>query len=508
MVGTARWVVGTLPLCFAVGGVARAAVIEFGVGDGVLCDAVNGLEPGDSLVLDAGTYEGPCRIGVSGTEGSPIVVQAADGAAPVISFGGEWSNVVDLDSTAWLTLSGLGIEGGANDIDGIKMHSPSHVVVERCRFAGLAGISISMNDGDSDDVTIRDCTFEDARATTLYVGCHDGSCIASNVDVLRNFVDGVHPWSDEAVGYGIEVKLGSHDVLVQDNVFRDTRGPGIMVYGFEGEGGPNVVERNVCWGSERSAGIEVVGGTAIVRNNVVIENGDGGIWSYDYGGRGLLADISIVNNTAIRNANGGIRVTAWEGLAASLLVANNAAVAAGGAEAFRMPGAGPTMQANVECDEACFVDLAGLDLWPAGPIVDTGAQGDWLPSDDFYAQARDATPDVGAMERTGEANICGPIVNEPRNCWAGGDADADSDSDSDTDTDTDTDSDSDSDTDTDTDSDSDSDTDSDADSDSDAGCSCNAPGASGPALPVGLAILGLATVSLFRRRPHRSRPRA
>ncbi len=485
---------------------AAAEVVDWTVADGAPCDAIGALAAGDELILHEGTYDGPCRIGARGAEGAPIVVRGADGEAmPVLSFAGDWSNVVDLDAASWLELRGIEIQGGANDVDGIKMHGCSHVVIEGCRFEGLGGISISMNDGDHEDVTLRGNTFVDAFATTLYVGCHDGSCVARDVVIERNLIDGVHPWNAYAVGYGLEVKLGSYDVVVRDNVVWDTKGPGIMIYGTQGAG-TNVVERNVCAESEGSAGIEVVGGTTIVRNNVVIGNGDGGIWSYDYGGRGLLSDIWIVNNTAIDNENAGIRVTAWEGIVDGLVVANNASVGGPGA-AFALPGAGPDASANVECDAACFADLAGLDLWPtaAGPLVDAGSTGEWIPADDYLGAVRDAEPDVGAYERTGEANPCGPIERAARDCWGAGDSDTDADTDTDTDADSDTDADADADADSDADADADSDADADADADTDAdssrtdhdGCGCRSIGVPAAA---GLAPLAAALAVVRRRR--------
>src|SRR5262245_14398624 len=47
-----------------------------------LCAAINGLTPGEELVLSPGDYDGPCTIRQGGAPGAPLVIRAADPTQP------------------------------------------------------------------------------------------------------------------------------------------------------------------------------------------------------------------------------------------------------------------------------------------------------------------------------------------------------------------------------------------------------------------------------------------
>ncbi len=388
-------------------GAASADTISVGPSD-AWCDAINGASAGDEVVLAPGDYDQPCSIRVSGSSGSPVVVRSmgsADGMRARMTYSGSSSNIIDLRQIAWVVIRDIDFPHSENDVDGIKIHGSSDVTIEGCHFTDIGGISISANHLSSQRITIRDCRFENLRATALYLGCHNGTdCMATDLRVESNFFSGVHPWSASAVGYAMEIKLNSN-ALIRDNTIYDTRGPCITVYGSDSGGAASIVEGNYVEGSMNDAGINVSGGPAIVRNNVLVGNAHGGIWAQNYGGRGLQQHVWIVDNTLLDNALAGIVTQSWTAGADDVLAFN--AISPRSGTPLLMPDApAGTVMGNVDCSDraSCFVDAAAApyDLMPAagGPLIgaaDTGSEA-WRPTDDFLGTPRGNPSDVGAFE--------------------------------------------------------------------------------------------------------------
>jgi len=148
------------------------------------------------------------------------------------------------------------------------------------------------------------------QSTGLYFGCHDGiACHAVNILIRGNLIHTVQP--GDGVGYGLEIKLNSYATIIENTVY-GSQGPGIEVYGSNRGDPPSLVERNYVEGAQTDAGINVGGGPAIVRNNIVVGNQYNGIWAQDYNGRGLQQNVWIVQNTVLNNQTGGIKVTNWQ----------------------------------------------------------------------------------------------------------------------------------------------------------------------------------------------------
>ena len=110
----------------------------------------------------------------------------------------------------------------------------------------------------------------------------------------------------------------------------------------------------------------------------------------------------IVGNTVIGEGGAAIAASGWVA-GADLELWGNAVFPRSGGSALPAEVAGVPMVSNLECGEACFVDAATLDLWPAseGGLVDAAG----LPADplvdDFCGRSRDGSPDIGALERSG-----------------------------------------------------------------------------------------------------------
>lgn len=358
------------------------------------CDAIRSAAPGDTVALSAGEFAGPCTIDHGGAEGAPVRVTAQDpDSPPLISYAGTSSNVIDV-LVSDVTLSGLTFGPTNPDIDAIKIKAGSRVTIEGCTFTGTGGISVAANSTDGDANAVLGCTFTDLQATGLYFGCHDGTCKQTDVRIEDNVFDGV---TSTAVGYAMELKLDSWGIVAR-NAIRDTKGPGIEIYGSSDGSVYTTVEQNLVFGGASGA-IEIGGGPAIVRNNIVVGSTGGGIVSYDYGGRGLVRAVKIIGNTAIGEGAAAFSISGWT-QGADLDLQDNAGLQRGNGVALPASIPGIPMEGNVECGPACFVDEASLDLWPAegGGLIDMGVTPSAALVTDFCGQPRSGAPDVGAFE--------------------------------------------------------------------------------------------------------------
>ncbi len=96
--------------------------------------AVESLQPGDTLIVHAGTYSdaGRISIGVKGTAAAPVIIRAADGGArPIITrpAGAAVQNTINIEGATYLSIRGLEIIG--NGGDGINLSgTPSDITLE------------------------------------------------------------------------------------------------------------------------------------------------------------------------------------------------------------------------------------------------------------------------------------------------------------------------------------------------------------------------------------------
>lgn len=263
------------------------------------------------------------------------MVGAQDPARPPRLEGpGDGRSLLDVQADH-LVLRDLHLGPTPRGVHGIVLSGASHVLVLGCELADVGGLSI-VETMSARDVVLRDNRVRRARATALYFGCHGGECTIAGLVVEGNVIDGVEAPRGE-IGYGLQVKLDSWAV-VRGNLIRDTKGPGIMLYGARPPGPPCLVERNIVLGSRRSAGIVVGGGPAVVRGNVVAGHARAGIALEDYRRRGLLRGIEVTGNLVYGNRGGGITAPARGPLEAVL--GGNVVRVGRGADALPRPRPG------------------------------------------------------------------------------------------------------------------------------------------------------------------------
>ena len=94
-------------------GLATAADLDLSPGDD-LVTLIGGVAPGDTITLSGGEYSIEGRIDLvdlAGTESSPVVLRAAEGANPVIVVNAG-APAFFVRRSAWVRFSGIEVRGG------------------------------------------------------------------------------------------------------------------------------------------------------------------------------------------------------------------------------------------------------------------------------------------------------------------------------------------------------------------------------------------------------------
>jgi hypothetical protein len=281
-----------------------------------LANAVAALQPGDQLVLAAGTYsvERMWDITVSGTAEAPIWIMAEAGAKVVLTRSDAKQNVLNIGQGApvhHLCLRGVEITGGSH---GLRLGHCSEVWIDQCHIHHTGEVCLSANSADTRRLflTRNHIHHGGGHAEGMYLGANNGEHIMSESVIALNHI---HDCRGDQ-GDGIEVKQGSWGNLITENDIHDTQYPCITVYGTAGRP-VNIIERNLCRRSDDST-IQVQG-EAIVRNNVLIGGKGSGFASTDHQGRSL--NLQVIHNTII-NTGDAFKGSSWNARE-GMILANN-----------------------------------------------------------------------------------------------------------------------------------------------------------------------------------------
>lgn len=393
----------------------------------------NALQPGDELVLHAGTYSQKSRRAVTakGAPEQPIIIRAAAGPSPLLTRPADHrarQNNIEFVDCAHLVIRGLRFQGGSSGVRFIRGH---HVTLEDCEIFGTSNNALTMNSGDCHAFVIRrnhihHTGLSPSGATEgegMYIGCHTGSCRTTDSLIEGNHIHHLRGTSDGG-NDGIEIKPGSYGNIVHNNVIHDTnigrQYPGIFVYG--GGPGTNVVEGNVIWNA--GEGIQVVS-DAIVRNNIIFDCAATGITAAPHAAMSWVRNTTILNNT-IFNAPIGVRMR-WTS-ATNVVFANNAVYCPTGTALDA--NAGPALLRNnyvhgrltgIAVDGTRIFDggdpasvfgaAAQQNFWPkSGSALTDRADPSLAPAFDFNGTKRTPPFDVGAYESDGQAQNPGWMI--------------------------------------------------------------------------------------------------
>jgi hypothetical protein len=282
----------------------------------VLTARIAALQPGQMLEIGRGTWSlgERNRIALEGTAERPIWIVAKPGETPVLTRPDDRQNVLNLGlggAARFLCLRGLEIQGGS---EGIKLYDCANLWIDACHVHHTGSSAISANAADTSQLTLTRNRIHHTAGTGegLYLGANHGERIMSRSVVARNHVYA----TGGTQGDGIEVKQGSFDNWIVENLVHDTPFPCILVYGTGGQL-PNRIEGNICYNSADN--VLQVQGEAIVRNNLLI-HGKRAFASEDH--QGSSRDLIFVHNTLI-NTSLAAELRDWGGRV-GMVFANNA----------------------------------------------------------------------------------------------------------------------------------------------------------------------------------------
>lgn len=283
--------------------------------------------PGDTVLVEPGTYGGLVRITRDGTSSAPIVV-SANGAVVVTSS----SYGFDLAGSAWVKVDGFTVN--TTTYDGIRCTTCTNVLLTGNTVKKANGKGISVN--SSADVTLTNNNVEDSRLSGIDVAgstrisitggyvtraglrqntkSYKGIKLATTTNSL---IEGVEVYNNSDTGvYILTSSTGNRvkNVVAYDNARVFDR----AAAGVEIRSPNNIVEGVIAYTNEDSGiNLRWGGNDSLVINNVTYRNGDHGI--------DVLESTSpdIINNSVYRNATAGINV---EGSSPNAVIKNNISV--------------------------------------------------------------------------------------------------------------------------------------------------------------------------------------
>lgn len=229
--------------------------------------AANQVGPGDTVLINPGSYGGGITIDTSGLATAPI------------TFKGNGAGVI--------------IEGSGGERDAFFITEADYIIVDRLtiQHADRAGLRISL----SDHVTIRNCTFVDNVRWGIFTDFSDYTVIENSES------------SGAEVEHGIYISNSSDYPTIRNNRLHHNHANGLHMNGDISQGGDGIisgalVESNVIYenGTGGGSGINMDGVTnSIVRNNLLYDNHASGISLYQIDGGSGSQNNRILNNTII-----------------------------------------------------------------------------------------------------------------------------------------------------------------------------------------------------------------
>ncbi len=375
------------------------------------------VQPGDEVILAAGTYSDSRRLSFNqvGTAANPIIIRAADGANVTLTRPNANQNVLNIEGAQHLTLKGIEITGGSAGIrigqSGTRQSKFVTLDGNHIHNTGNAAVTANYNGQSYEGMHFLNNHIHDTgqEGEGFYLGCNNNDCQFFDGVIEKNYI---HDLVGGTItqGDGIEIKHGSYNNIIRDNVIHDTNFPGILAYGTAGNGARNIIERNAVWNSGDNA-IQVAA-DAIVRNNLIFSANVDGIHSQNHQGA-VPGNLTIVNNT-IRTGNNAIDIGFPSGgtYSGPIEIANNALYPVGTFAIDAPSIAGITSAGNVGTGAISgsglvfdssgdlindFVNFFNKDVFPkVGSKLIGAGDAAFQAADDFNLTSRSGSNDAGA----------------------------------------------------------------------------------------------------------------
>lgn len=394
---------------------------------------IQNLKAGDTAILSAGQFTLNQKFGLtlSGTAGARIVVKGAGASQTTITQNAN-QNVMDVAGT-YFSFYNMTFTGGSR---GVRLFdTSSDVLFENVNIHHTQDTAFSANDAGKTytRLTLRGMEVHHsaeagptvATGECYYLGCQDNKCqvISSLVELnyCHDTTNAKPNW-----GSGIQLKTGSYDNIIRDNVIVNTLAPGILLYD-DYQKGTNVVEGNVVMNTLSDNGIQVSSGVR-VQNNIVINAHAAGIAvsTNQLQTAGVYHDVKIIHNTVYASGSADLYLPILS--KSEFVIANNLFLTS--AKAFDVKtqtGAVWRKNAYVSGTVPTGVDATGVFQVTSADVINAGGN-DFYPTEsslligagsanysprltyDFNGKSRSATaPTVGAYEHSTATNPGGAV---------------------------------------------------------------------------------------------------
>ena len=371
---------------------SQAASITVSPG-GSIQAALDSANAGDTVVVKAGTYTGAITfkkndVTLQGEAGATID-GAGSTARGLVTFDGR-SNIKIIGMTV-TNAGGHGMYGGGG---------VSNITIQNNTVSNSKDGGIFVGDGSNVIIDGNTVTNNNGGASGGDIGqaANEGVTLFNikTFEIMNNKVFGNHE-------EGIDVKNGTTDGSIHNNMVYENNGPNIYIDGASNTKVFSNMAYNAKGSSKAGIGLAVESGGAAsnleIYNNILYGNPGGGIdmWTGSY------SNIKAINNTIANNGKGAITGSGiTNSIARNNIIFNNA-----------ISASGYTADHNLTTDPG-FVSATDFHLKAGSPAIDAGVS-DGAPTTDFAGATRPvgSAIDIGAYEFGGIATNPGGATAAP-----------------------------------------------------------------------------------------------
>ncbi|CAF3970285.1 unnamed protein product [Rotaria sp. Silwood2] len=336
------------------------------------------LKAGDVAVMRYGIYttagSGYFQLTLNGTLTKPIIIQGAPNESrPIIQcaqIGASAQNIMNIQGSNFM-VKGIAFTKGSRGIR-VGPAVTTNAIFDNIYIYNTTGTAFSANDAGNEyvNITLRNSEITNTNAMTnttgecVYLGCTNDTCRIRDSVIDHNYC---HDTLGSVGGSraGFQVKSGSYNVIIRNNVCYKVVGPCIVVYD-DYDRGRNLIDGNLAINAGTAdLGIQCTSG-ATITNNIVI-NACSLVRIFEVYELFIVLGASIYNNAI----NGSISATGIQ-LCGTFTIANNV-----------------------------FLNATANNLYPAvnSSLINKGANPPYQALYDYNGLARSlATPTVGAYE--------------------------------------------------------------------------------------------------------------
>ena len=286
------------------------------------------LQPGDTLMLEAGIYDEPGQppglpiLGLHGRSDAPITITGPDSGPKALLLGRATHNTVRIADSSHVVVKNLEIDGRDLGGDGVNGQGPSHhVTLENLTIRGVGAaqgvVGISTNRAPAWNWTIRGNVIVGA-GTGMYLGNSDGGNPFVAGVIERNLVY-------DTIGYNVQIKHQREwppsvdlprrrtTTIIRHNVFGKGANSAIGRLAR-----PNLLVGDVPRTGDGSAnGYEIYGNVFLHNPTEALFQGEGNLAVYanlfvnDHGPaiviqphNGVVRDVQVFANTVVASGDG------------------------------------------------------------------------------------------------------------------------------------------------------------------------------------------------------------